>query len=430
MKSSALELNDPQKINPYNFLYSSTNTFISRMAAAIIAFCAAKSADQYFPQMINNGNSLWVWAALSMSYVSRIFYTIIIDPQLRKYQVNRNDENIFFNFLACLTFITLYILPPYNKIGMVAPIIFTICFTMMGLCIACEFPRVMLSNISSTPQKHRGFIVAFIGVLSSFGFSCGTFLTNSLFIKKAFLIMAIIYFLATVLFIAISNKANLFQYDKKVTIADSDNQKTVSQFSFKKNYRDIVFLIIPLVVFNGYYTLITFKWLAEYFHRVHGSSIGHSIKSLMWKIPIMAIPIKLVVIGALNKKFGINRVLELSLILSLPVMLLSYKLPFMGAAAVSLSIAAGLQAIFSANFLPYIDNNTITAMSISDISVSWNTITSMLHGIVDAIPSFICYQLQFGITGIIYSIIILYAMIIGSLINHYRIRNGLKITNN
>ncbi len=79
------------------------------------------------------------------------------------------------------------ILPSYNSIGILAPIIFTLLRLAQGISIGGEYSGVMIYLAESAPQKQRGFITSFAATGANLGFLLATisYMLLSLCLQKS-----------------------------------------------------------------------------------------------------------------------------------------------------------------------------------------------------------------------------------------------------
>jgi MFS transporter, MHS family, proline/betaine transporter len=139
---------------------------------AIYAFFATIIAEKFFPSEDPNVSILAAFAAFGSGFVARPIGSIVIgriaDTKGRKVAL------IITIYLMAFSTVGIGLLPSYDTIGVLAPIMLVVCRLAQGLAAGGEFGGATAFIVEWAPEKRRGFYGSFVMASLSAGMLLGS----------------------------------------------------------------------------------------------------------------------------------------------------------------------------------------------------------------------------------------------------------------
>jgi MFS transporter, MHS family, proline/betaine transporter len=130
---------------------------------------------QFFPHQASMNATIMVYAVFAVGFICRPLGSILFGHLGDR--IGRARTLIFSIMAVTLATLALGLLPNYNTIGILAPVIFIFLRILQGLSIGGEYSGVMIYLAESSPNGRRGFFTSFAAVGANAGFLLATVTT-------------------------------------------------------------------------------------------------------------------------------------------------------------------------------------------------------------------------------------------------------------
>lgn len=150
----------------------------------LFIFMAPLIGAKFFPPLAGVSNTLEALMVFAGGFICRplggILFGHLGDTRGRAQTLRLSV------LLIAVSTLLVGLLPSYNSIGILAPILFTLLRLAQGISIGGEYSGVMIYLAESAPQKQRGFITSFAATGANFGFLLATisYMLLKIFLSK------------------------------------------------------------------------------------------------------------------------------------------------------------------------------------------------------------------------------------------------------
>lgn len=139
----------------------------------LFIFMAPLIGAKFFPQQADGATTLEALMVFAAGFICRplggILFGHLGDTQGRAKTLR------FSVLLIALSTLLVGLLPAYEDVGILSPILFTLLRLAQGISIGGEYSGVMIYLAESAPQKERGFVTSFAATGANLGFLLATF---------------------------------------------------------------------------------------------------------------------------------------------------------------------------------------------------------------------------------------------------------------
>ncbi len=207
------------------------------------------------------------------------------------------------------------LLPTYQQIGIIAPILLTLCRLVQGLSAGAELSGASSFAMEYAPRNRRGLWVASatMGTVIAFGFAAITILALTSFMPEAyaswgwripFLIGGVLALIGLYVRLRL-DESPAFQH-----VAENREVAAVPVTELFREHKKMVGLMAVLAAFNG----LAFYIIAVYFtsHMTEILSIGESTALIATGVAMFLTSIVMVLSGFISDKVGRKPVLYIS----------------------------------------------------------------------------------------------------------------------
>lgn len=374
-----------------NFSYAVIGTFFYKFIVSIPTFFSIMITKEFIPLDINNPNasSALFWSITSVKFASVLLYTFVLSKISRKY-LSRISENIIATLIMTLLSVCLAFLPGYQRIGITSTIIFTIIQFLEGICIASEIPFVSLDTVQHSSQKE--LTSAIFSVFISLSVLSLTFLSGMSF-RSLSLIGALMGLFVFFIRIGLRNRITIL---KSIQAPNEDTINFRDEFAIVQK---IFLAILPLILFQASYLVITGKWWLEAVQRLNYVCAPQAAITIRYSI-ISGLVIRLL-LGIVGSKVNSTRIMKLTMTASIITPYILYQLSQLNYPILGLITAAIPAGLFQALLYKRIIDISEHKLNRSKMSDLWNITSGIVHPLAAALPSYLCYSLG----GINYTII-------------------------
>lgn len=391
----------------YNVLWCMIGSFTNRAHHAVLMNYSIAERE-YFSK---DNSVAWIfWFVLSLSHIAKIFYPLVLSNL--KFLNNKKEENQLYNYILSFTSFICFLLPGYDRWSIFSSIIIGVISFIQGICFACEFPSVLIATYSKFPKEKHTYINLMLFMPGALALNTLYFLSIYFKIRQIMLILSTFSFL-TMLFkrFYLWDKITLFSHADE-NIATQPRNFISSIYKFRQ---DIVYLILPVLVFGQVTSFLGCKWWLEANVGLHFLSPSGA-KAIMTKYLLIVTLIKVLLLAFTKKKndINMNNLFRISIyysIFCIPAMYLlsAFNHPFLG-----LILCIPLTITSQTGLINYIKSSLPKDFSTNQLSDIFNFFSSIIHPVLDFIPSFICFNVHPGglILVQIYSVVVVVCTII------------------
>lgn len=152
--------------------------FVEWYDFAIYGFVATAIATHFFPSTNDTSSLLATFAVYAISFFMRpvggLIFGAIGD------RLGRRITLATTVLLMAAATATIGVLPTYESIGVLAPVLLVIARCVQGLAAGGEYAGAASFVVEHAPSSRRGFISSFLSCSTFFAFACGALLTTLL----------------------------------------------------------------------------------------------------------------------------------------------------------------------------------------------------------------------------------------------------------
>ena len=229
--------------------------------------------------------------------------------------------------ILTISFVTLMVglLPGYSQIGLVSPILFTLCRLVQGLSIGGEYSGIMIYLAESSPSKKRGFYTSFAAVGSNLGFlvatliaiALNTLLPESMVAAWGWRIPFI--FSGLLGFLIFFYRLNLIETSTFIYLKSNNKLARLPLLSAIKQAPKNLLQILGLTCMGSTFYFVFFGYMPSYLSQYFGTSLILllSCQAIFLTLILVFIPL----VGWAGDKFGRKKILYL---VALGIILFSY----------------------------------------------------------------------------------------------------------
>src|SRR5262245_31458230 len=144
--------------------------FIYGTAAAVVF------APQFFPLVSPLGGRLLSFATFAIGFIARPLGGIVMGHYGDR--LGRKSALIWCLMLMGIATFAIGLLPNYQSIGVLAPLLLVVCRFIQGFALGGEWGGAVLMSVEHAPQGRRGFFGSFVAL----GLPAGIILSNLVFL--------------------------------------------------------------------------------------------------------------------------------------------------------------------------------------------------------------------------------------------------------